>query len=173
MATSAVNKRDLSAWIDQVEAELSKSQIRQLPPPEQAAEVLRDLVVAAPHPLAERIGPVWTSVHTREQLSLKSRQALDSRRRTGSILGVKASNGEVYYPVSQFRVINGEVEVRPALAAMFKALRDQDPWAVATLLTVPATELGDQSPLQWERAGRNAETLVMMAHRVRHEWAAA
>lgn len=173
MATSAVGSHDLSAWIDQVKAELGKGEVSQLPPPEQAAKVLRDLVFAVPHPLAERLGPVWTSIHTREQLGLKTRQALDSRRRTGSILGVKASNGDVYYPVSQFRVLHGTVEVRPALAAVFKALRDQDPWAVATVLTVPAPELGEQSPLEWERAGKDPQALVRLAHRIRHEWAAA
>lgn len=173
MATSTVSQQDLSAWIDQFKATLSKGRVRQLPSPERAAEVLRDMVATAPHPLADRIGPVWSSIQTREQLGLNSRQALDSRRRSGSILGVRASNGAIYYPVSQFRVVNGAVEVRPALAAMFKALRDQDPWAVATLLTVPAPELEDQSPLQWEYADKDSSALAMLAHRVRREWADA
>ena len=163
---------ELTVWIDQVKAELSKGPARALPPPEQAAEVLRGLMATVPHPLADRIGPVWTSVHTREQLGLNTRQALDSRRRSGSVLGVRASTGEVFYPLSQFRVTHGTVEVRPALAAMFRVLRDQDPWAVATLLTVPAPELDDHTPLQWEREGRSAEDMVRLARRVRHEWAA-
>lgn len=173
MVTQTVSNRDLSTWIDQVKAELGKRPLRELPPPEQAAEVLRELISTAPHPLAERIGPVWASVHTREQLGLNSRQALDSRRRNGSLLGVKTSNGEVFYPVSQFRITSGTVEVRPALAAMFKVLRNQDSWAVATLLTVPAPELDDRTPLEWERNGKDANALVALAQRVRHEWADA
>lgn len=170
--TTTSQDQALTAWIDQVKTELSKGPVRELPPPKQAAEVLRELIATVPHPLAERIGPVWTSVHTREQLGLNTRQALDSRRRSGSILGVKTSNGEVFYPLSQFRVTNGTIEVRPALVAMFKVLRDQDPWAVATLLTVPAPELDDHTPVQWERQGKDNKALVALAQRVRHEWAA-
>lgn len=160
----------LSSWIAQVENELGSADVELLPTPKRAAALLRSLA-EAPHPLAERIGPVWTAVHTRGQLDLTSRQALDNRRRSGSVLGVKTSGtGRVFYPVFQFRTVAGRVEVRPALAAVFKILRSQDPWAVAMLLTVPAPELDGLSPLAWERAGRPEAALAAYAQRIRRDW---
>ena len=86
------------------------------------------------------------------------------------MLGVKTIGGEVFYPIFQFRAVNGKVEVRPALAAMLKILKEHDPWAVASLVNIPASELGGCAPLQWECEGRDPEVLRQLALQVRREW---
>lgn len=167
---SAVGPQDLSEWTEQVARELSRDPVGTLPSPRRAAEAVRALVATPAHPLADRVGPVWSAARTREQLGLSSRQALDGRRRSGSVLGVKASTGERYFPVSQFREVEAQVEVRPGLVTMFKVLHELDSWAVAMLLTAPAPELEGATPLEWERAGRPTAALTSLAARVRREW---
>lgn len=125
-----------------------------------------------PNKLAQLVGKVWTGARAREELGVPTRQALQARRDTGSVLGVKASDGSVYFPLSQFRREGSKTVVKPAMQAMFRVLRGHDPWAVAVLLHTPAPELENTTPLEWEHTHGDsaAEKLRTLAQHVDREW---
>lgn len=143
--------------------------ISSMPTPEEAAHLILE-TEAAPggNPLAERIGPVWSSARTREALGLRSRQALSSRRAHGTVLGVTTHEGTVFYPVFQFRRHGAKVEVRPSLVRALKTLKDVDSWTVAAMLRSQDPELGT-SALEWATSGRNQDRLGEWALAVRRE----
>lgn len=85
--------------------------------PDSMAEAITDLVldkIADPDrsELAELIAPVWSAEHARRVLGI-SRPAMLDRRKTGSLLAVQSSDGDFFYPVSQFEKQAGKVRVNP------------------------------------------------------------
>lgn len=112
--------------------------------------------------LVDLVAPVWTAEHTRRVLKL-SRPTMLDRRRTGSLLALKSSDGDYFYPVSQFEKRDGKVQVKPALRQFMMVLRDHDPWTVAVLHHTPAPELDGLTPLDWARQDRDTTTLVEYA----------
>lgn len=171
-AVTKAPQRDLSRWTTQFAAELASrgAAVARLPAPEEAAEVLLSVAVVQDDALVAAVGPVWSADHVRQELGIRTRQALHARRRAGSILGVPTMPGAVFYPVSQFQRVADGVRVRPGLQAMWRILKEHDPWAVATLVTVPAPELEDLTPLAWERDRRPIAALEGLARRVAREW---
>jgi hypothetical protein len=148
-----------------------------LPDPDEFAESLTELVVSLPgggrDDLASLLGPFWSATRAREALGLASRQALNERRRSGSVLGLKTASNDIVYPVSQFQRRDGRVEVKPLLVPFLRTLRGHDPWAVATLLHTPAPELGGLTPLAWlKRGGEHVDALEDLARTVAREWRA-
>lgn len=121
--------------------------------------------------LADLLGPFWSSRQVEERLQYNSKQALGNDRSRGNVLALKTGNGRLAYPISQFRDRAGRTEVKPGQAAMIKVLKGEDPWRVAVLMHNPAPELGQRTPLEWERAGGSVGDLAALARRVRHEWA--
>lgn len=146
-----------------------RERVAQLLTPDEAAQLILDTVPApAQNSLAERIGPVWSSVRTREALGLHSRQALSSRRAHGSVLGITTTEGQVYYPLFQFRREGQKVEVHPNLVPALKALRDVDSWTVAAMLQSSDPDLG-VSAAEWARRGLPRDRLVEWALTVKRE----
>lgn len=148
-----------------------------LPAPEEVAETVAGLVPflpdESPNELAALLGPFWTGKKVREALGISTRQALDSRRRNGSVLALKSSDGDLFYPVFQFqRRADGHVEVKPGLLPVLRALRHFDPWTVGVLLRIPSPELGGLTPVDWVRRGKPTEALVGLAQAVAREWSA-
>ena len=175
------------AWEDAVLAEL-KSRVHVLaehaarsgsvlPPPAQIAERLADLTLLpadggdGQRQLVQVVGPFWSSAKVRAELAIPTRQALDARIRAGSVLALKTSDGELVFPVLQFRSSPSGAEVRPALKAAIKQLRAHDPWTVALLLCTPADELDGLSPLAWARAEHDPAVLAAYARCVDAQWA--
>src|SRR5690625_3553148 len=144
----------------------------QLPNPAEAAALLLDMAAApAGDRLAELAGPVWTGSKVQAELGLNSRQALEYRRKSGSVLGVKTADGMVLYPILQFYRTAGGTAVKPGIASMFRVLCEIDPWSVLVLLHTPAEELGGSTPLEWERHHRGeADSLVELARAFAAEW---
>lgn len=143
--------------------------------PEAVAEAIADLVVdtvADPDrsELADLVAPLWTAEHTRRVLNL-SRPTMAERRKTGSLLALKTTDDEFFYPVSQFEKHDGKIRVKPALRRFMMALRDRDPWTVAILMHTPAPELGNLTPLDWVRRGREPGPLLDYAEVVNAEFA--
>jgi hypothetical protein len=137
------------------------------------AEVIADLIVdkvAGPArcDFADLVAPLWTAEHARRVLKL-SRATMAERRKTGSLLALRTTGGDFFYPVSQFEKRNGKVQVKPALRKFMMALRDQDPWTTAVLMQTPASELRDQTPLGWIRDGGDPQTLASYAEVLRAE----
>lgn len=139
------------------------------------AEAITDLVldkIADPDrsEMAELVAPVWSAEHARRVLGI-SRPAMLDRRKTGSLLAVQSSDGDFFYPVSQFEKQAGKVRVKPALRQFMMALRDHDPWTIAVLNHTPAPELDDLTPLDWVRERRDAQTLADYARVLKAEFA--
>ena len=148
-----------------------------LPDPGSFASSVSDVIWGLPdqgrNELVALLGPFWSAGKTRQALGLKTRQALNERRRAGTVLGLRTSDGEIVYPVSQFMRHDAGVQVRPALVGLFRTLREHDPWAVATLLHAAAPELGGQTPLERARlAGADEDVLLDLARAVDREWRA-
>lgn len=121
--------------------------------------------------LADLLGPFWSPTRVSAQLGL-SEDMQASARSAGTLLGLRTSDEQMRYPVWQFhRHDDGTLEVRPALAAMFRELGDFDPWAVAVLIHTPAPELDGQTPISAARASVNTSVLAGLARAVAREWA--
>lgn len=152
----------------------------ELPEPDRIAEGLVDgmdaLVAWRPgngNELADLLGPFWSGARVREALGIPTRQALDSRRRSGSVLGLKTGHGTRLYPLFQFqRHRGGRVEVKPALVPVLRTLRGFDAWAVGVLLHTTAPELDGLTPLEWTRRHRSPDAIANFARSVARNWSA-
>lgn len=129
--------------------------------------------------MADIVGPFWPGSRVREALHLKSRQALAERVKSGSVLALpvieNSGKTTLVYPVSQFRRLGEEIEVRPELVAMLRVLREHDPWSVALVLAAPAEELGDVSPIEAAKPGPDrpaVEEFAALARTIHREWTA-
>lgn len=145
-----------------------------IPEPEEFARAITDIVIGPyeHNALAERVGPFWSSAKVRNELGVRTRQALDSRIASGSLLAVRTADGRLLFPISQFERRGGRVVVRDGLRPLLSTMRDQDGWSVALLIVTPAPELGGQTPLAWARSGGDPERLAHLAKQVRLEWLA-
>lgn len=134
--------------------------------PEAMAAVIADLVVddvdGVGNELVSLLAPFWTAERARSALEI-SRTSMAERRTRRSVLGLRTTDGDFFYPVAQFERAGGQVRVRPALRTFFMALREHDPWTVGVYLHTPAPELDDLTPLDWARSGRDPETLKTYA----------
>jgi hypothetical protein len=119
--------------------------------------------------LADLVAPLWTAEHTRQVLGL-SRATMLERRKSGSLLALKSTDDDFFYPVDQFEKHGEKVRVKPALRRFFMVLRDRDPWTIATLLHTPTPELDNLTPLEWVRAGNETATLVACAEALNAEF---
>jgi hypothetical protein len=125
---------------------------------------------AAPNELADLLGPFWSADRARKALAATETELADLRR-DGRLLGVASADGHgrVFYPIAQFENHGGRTRVRPALQRFFAALRAHDAWTVGVLMHTPAPELGDLTPLQWAREGRDLAPVVSYAERLAAE----
>lgn len=146
------------------------------PAAEEVAHRVMDLVLPMPddNPMVALLAPFWSSRKLQDELGA-SRQALDSRMKAGTLLGLKTGDGQLAFPVFQFiREPSGGIRVRPGVSAMLKAVRaspDFRPWTFATLLRTPASELDDLTPYEWMRAAdRDQAALQPLARRWVREW---
>ena len=144
-----------------------------------AAQVALATPDTATNELAVRLGPFWSQTKVAAALAgpgqpPKTRQALNERRRSGTLLGLLTADHKTIYPVAQFHRAHGAIEVKPGVRAMLASLRGQDPWSVALLLRTPAPELGRRTPLDLAGSDdpRVLEQLRDLANRVHREWAA-
>lgn len=119
--------------------------------------------------LAALVGPFWTEPKVSVALRA-SVEELAARRHEGTILGLATSDGDLFYPLSQFQQRDGSVEVKPGLLPLFRALRAFDPWAVAVLLHTPSVELDGVTPLEWTRHTHAPEGLADLGHLIASEW---
>lgn len=150
---------------------------RAVPPAaDEVADRIADLVlpIVAANPMVEALAPFWSSRKLQAELGV-SRQALDSRMKAGTLLGLKAGDGQLAFPVSQFvREADGAIKVRPGILAMLKVARASEayrPWSFATLLRTPASELDGLTPHDWMRdASRDQMLLQFLANRWVREW---
>lgn len=120
--------------------------------------------------LAETVGPFWSAAKVAAEFGGITRQALKQRRDRGTLLGVKSADGEIFYPISQFRRSGGHIQVKPGQLEILKALKGADAWSVAVLMHTPAPELDNATPLEWEARGGEPGASLALAQKVRQEW---
>jgi hypothetical protein len=86
-------------------------------------------------------------------------QAIHGRRSRGTLLGVRAPNGDYLYPAFQFTAQG----LLPGLADVLAAFQVGDPWTQLSVLLGPAGRLGGQTPLQAMREGRVTDAIEAVA----------
>jgi hypothetical protein len=77
-------------------------------------------------------------------LGIRTKQALDDRRRRGTILAARTADGVWAYPSFQFDVTARRV--RPALAPVLVALKGAPRWGAALWLVTARDDLDGSSP---------------------------
>ena len=97
-----------------------------------------------------------------------SRQAIDSRKRTGSILALP-STGTSHYPTWQFDVDGAGATVRPITLRIVNAFREAipevSPYTIAAWARSPQPELDGSTPADWIERNGPDEPLVRSAQR--------
>jgi hypothetical protein len=117
-----------------------------LPEPADLADLIRAGLPTAAEALDPHfadIGPFYDSKGAQLQLGGVTKQALDSRRHTGSVLAMRTGDGHWLYPAWQF---TGKGGVHPVLTPVLRALRPLDGWTAAVWLVAGHSDFGGQSP---------------------------
>ncbi len=100
-----------------------------------------------------------------------SRQALDQRKRAGTILALPGIRTSLY-PAWQFTSDADTPQVRPIVSQIIRAFRDEmgeaPPFLVASFATSPQPELSDQTPAQFISDGGDSDLVVLAARRTAH-----
>ena len=144
---------------------------RRLGDPAELAERWVATLPLAVNPVEDLAGPFYDTTSLARWLGV-SRQALDSRVRSRSILGLPTEGGSRVYPAQQFRAAGAVV---PHLAAVLHALAGgvDDPWTWA--LWLAARDPGGfdgLSAYEWLAAGRDPAPLLAEARADARRWAA-
>lgn len=134
------------------------------------AELARRMLSALPEPTPwnERIGPVYRTSAVATLLAT-SRQAVDERRRRGTLLACRTADDVWVFPAFQFE---GRA-VRPELVRLLRMLgAEEDGWTIAAWLTAHQRSLDGRTPLTWVREHGLDERLTELAADQAARWAA-
>ena len=118
-----------------------------LPDPHELAETMAAAVPGATA-LSEYdrlIGPFYSSAGAMRVLGIPTKQALADRRRRGTLLAARTSEGVWVYPSFQFDL--GARSVRSSLVPVLAALKPAPRWGAALWLTTEHEELGGRTPI--------------------------
>ena len=99
--------------------------------------------VEAKQELLREAGGGWGSTRVATHLGL-TRQAVDKRRKAGTLLALQSGRGDYLYPVCQFT----EHGVLPGIDRFLAACPPSGGWTRLDLLLTPAEEIGNRSPLE-------------------------
>ncbi|MDQ2852152.1 MAG: hypothetical protein M3Y49_15755 [Actinomycetota bacterium] len=111
------------------------------------------------------VGPFYDSAGARIQLELRTKQALDSRRNTQTVLAMQTGNGAWLYPAWQF---TGGGRVHQVLLPVLKELRGMDRWQVGVWMVSEHPDLGGISPRQALRDGVDPTVVARVATHDKH-----
>lgn len=140
-----------------------------LAPPED--EVVHALLAALPQrtedpALAEALGPMYDTSGVMRVLGV-TKQAVDDRRRKGSILALRTNDDIWVYPVFQFDANR----IHPGLLPAVRVLRDSPPWASALWFVTPNEHLEHLSPVDFIHQGLPVEYVHQSARALAADWA--
>lgn len=100
-----------------------------------------------------------------------TRQALDSRKRTGSLFALPGA-GTSHYPSWQFAFDDDGATVRPVVLRIVSEFREQfgdvSPFTIAAWAVSPQPELDEQTPADWIIQGGDDAPVVLAARRTAH-----
>lgn len=129
-------------------------------------------VIPSVNPLAEVVGPCYDTPTLVQWLGI-SKQALDKRNRSGTVLGCRTRDGYWVYPAFQF---DAQGRALPHLRDVLDALgREDDParWRAAQWLAAPNPDLpGQVSSATWLRHGNDPGPVLSAARADAARWAA-
>ena len=134
-----------------------------LPDPGRLADLLRANLPDTPSGLDPHyadLGPFYDSRGAAHQLGGISKQALSDRRRTGSVLAMRAGNRTWLYPSWQF---TGAGAVHRSLVPALRALRPLDRWAAGVWLVGEHPDLEGRSPRTALREGEDPGRVAALA----------
>lgn len=136
-----------------------------LPDPKDLARLLQanlPEVSAELDPHYADIGPFYASGGAIRQLGGGTKQALDSRRRSQTVLAMQTGDGTWLYPAWQF---TGQGGIHAVLAPVFKALRGIDRWLAGVWLVSDHPDLSGRSPRRALRDGVDPDVVARLAVR--------
>lgn len=133
-----------------------------LPDPDELADAMTAGIPDSSGPAEyERLcGPFYSSAGVMRLLGIRTKQALDDRRRRGTILAARTADQVWVYPAFQFDVVRRRV--KPELAPVISALKSAPRWGALLWLVTPEVALDDRSPLE-SVAGDRVERVVDLA----------
>ena len=105
-------------------------------------------------------GPFYSSAGVMRLLGIRTKQALDDRRRRGTILAARTADRVWVYPAFQFDVAHRRV--KSDLVPVIGALKSAPRWGALLWLVTPQPRLGDRSPVD-AASGDGAEQVVDLA----------
>ncbi len=112
------------------------------------------------------VGPSLDTSEVVELLGI-TRQALNSRKKTGSVLALPAS-GTSIYPTWQFDAGTIRDVTRQIVAAFRATDREISLFTIAAFAQSPQPELENETPARWIASGRKNEQVVLAARRAAH-----
>jgi hypothetical protein len=138
--------------------------------PEQLAQRLIAAAPLEPSPLEELTGPFYDTAGLRRWLDVR-RQALDSRVRANTLLGLQTGDGTWVYPAWQF---TDDRKTIPHLAEVLRALArgTSERWTWALWLTAPNEDWDDKPAWKWLAEGKDPVPVLRAAHADAARWAA-
>lgn len=110
-----------------------------------AAEMAERMLATVPEPSPwNAVGPFYSTTGVRRLLGGVSRQAVEDRRRRGSLIALQTAEGTWVYPAFQFDERNRPI---PGLIAAHRRLTTGGlgAWTAASTLVGPQPELGGRS----------------------------
>lgn len=169
-ALAEFHAASMTAFNDRLLALLRSGQIdaATLPAPEELVE--HGIHARRPtSPLPALVGAVYTSGGVQSVLGI-SRQQLADRRRRGTIITARTSDGRWVYPAYQFDDGALRADVREVLDTL-RASGTPDPWTLALWFPTAKAELGGVSPLKLLEVGR-LDAVLAHATGTAARWAA-
>jgi hypothetical protein len=134
-----------------------------LPDPGQLADLLRANLPDTPAELDPHyadVGPFYGSKGAAQQLGGITKQALSDRRKTPSVLAMRAGDGTWLYPAWQF---SGAGAVHRVLAPVLREMAPVDRWAAGVWLVSDHPNLGGRSPRAALRDGEDPLRIAALA----------
>jgi hypothetical protein len=104
----------------------------------------------APHPLAQIVGPVWSTQQV-EVATGTTRQNLSDLAKRHRAIRLRMSSGTYWWPTFQFRRIRGDVKVDPGIQALWRKMPHGsfDPWELAAWILSPRDDLDGRRPVDF------------------------
>ena len=138
-----------------------------LPRPDELASAMSAALPDArvEHPFAA-LGPYYSSRGVMRVLRIDTKQALDDRRRRGTVLGAKTSQGTWVYPAFQFDL--PKHRVRTSMVEVLAQLKDAPRWGAVLWLRTPHPDLDGAEPIDALGVASSRDRVVALAREYVH-----